>query len=211
MRRVAMHADHFQERLVLARVAGERPGRFGDARAGQVRLPAHDGGDGAGIIAALIAVVRNTERHQQRAQVGEAQPQRPVIVRIAGDLLGRIAGVIDDDFLRHDHGIHGVAESFHVELPVRSHELHQVQRRQVAGRIVQEHVFRAGVRGVDARRVLARMPAVDGGVELHAGVAALVGGFGDLLHQVARLCSASRAGRRPRTWSTSRDPRRPLP
>jgi hypothetical protein len=31
------------------------------------------------------------------------------------------------------------------------------------------------------------MPAVDGGIELHAGIAALVGGFGDLPHHVARL------------------------
>ena len=33
------------------------------------------------------------------------------------------------------------------------------------------------------------MPAVDGGIELHAGIAALVRGFGDLLHQVARLAA----------------------
>ncbi len=30
------------------------------------------------------------------------------------------------------------------------------------------------------------MPAVDGGIELHAGVAALVGGFGDLAHEISR-------------------------
>ena len=29
------------------------------------------------------------------------------------------------------------------------------------------------------------VPAVDGGVVLHAGVAALPGGFGDLVHEVA--------------------------
>ena len=36
------------------------------------------------------------------------------------------------------------------------------------------------------------MPAVDGGIELHAGVAALVRGFGDLAHQVARLVALHR-------------------
>ena len=159
----------------------------GNARAGQVSLPAHDRRNGAGIVAALVAIVRNAERHQQRAQVGEAQTERPVVVRVARDLFGRIAGVVDNDLLRHDQGVHRVAESLYVELPVRSHEFHQVQRRQVAGRIVQEHVLRAGVRGVDARRVLAGVPAVHGGVELHAGIAALVRGFGDFVHQVARL------------------------
>ena len=66
----------------FTRIAGERPDRFGDARAGQVRLAAHDGRDGAGVVAALIAVVGNAHRHQQRAEVGEAEAQRPEIVRV---------------------------------------------------------------------------------------------------------------------------------
>ena len=108
-------------------------------------------------------------------------------MRVLPDLFGGIAGVIHQNFLRHDHRIHRVAESFHIELPVRPHELHQIQRREVARRIVQEHVLAARVRSVDARRVLARIPAVDCGIELHPGVAALVRGFGDTAHQVLRL------------------------
>ena len=38
------------------------------------------------IVAAVVAVVRDAERHQQRAQIGEAQAQRPVIVRVLRDL-----------------------------------------------------------------------------------------------------------------------------
>ena len=74
----------------------------------------------------------------------------------------------------------------------RRHELHQVEAGQVAGRVVQEHVLRAGIRRVDARRVLAGVPVVDGGVELHAGIAAEPGGFGDLAHDVARLVGLHR-------------------
>ena len=185
--RVPVHADHFQERLLVGRIAVERTGRLGDSRAGQIRLPAHDGGDRGRGIAPLVAVVWHAHRHQQRAQVSVSQAQRPEIVRILGDLLGRVAGVIDNDLLRHNHGVHRVAERFHVELPVRPHELHQVQRGQVARRIVHEHVLRTGVRSVDPRRVLARIPAVHRGIELHAGVAALVRRFGDLPHHVARL------------------------
>ena len=48
---------------------------------------------------------------------------------------------------------------------------------------------RAGIGRVDAGGVLAGVPAVDGGVVLHAGVAALPGGFGDLVHEVAGLYS----------------------
>ena len=54
-----------------------------------------------------------------------------------------------------------------------------------------EHGFDALMRAVFLRGV----PAVDGGVELHAGIAALVRGFGDLAHQVAGLVALHRAGR----------------
>src|SRR5262249_25786607 len=54
-------------------------------------------------------------------------------------------------------------------------------------RIVEEHVLGARIRGVDARGVLRGVPLVHGGVVLHAGVAAVPGGGGDLLHQLARL------------------------
>ena len=100
-------------------IARERSHRFGDARAGQVGLAAHDGRDGAGVVAALVAVVGQAHRHQQRAQVREAQAQRTVVVRVLRDLLGRIAGVVDDDLLRQDQRIHRVAEGLDVELAVR--------------------------------------------------------------------------------------------
>ena len=44
-----------------------------------------------------------------------------------------------------------------------------------------------GLRAVDAAGVGGGVPAVDGGVELHAGVGALPGRLGDLAEQVAGL------------------------
>ena len=81
----------------------------------------------------------------------------------------------------------GVREALDVEL-VGSEvvELEQVERREVAGRVVQEHVLGAGVAGVDAVGVRAGVPVVDRRVELHPGVAALVGGDGDLTQNLAR-------------------------
>ena len=72
-----------------------------------------------------------------------------------------------------------------VELAAGGEELQEIEGREVAGGVVEEHVLRAGIGGVDAAGVFAGVPAVDGGVELHAGVAALPGGFGDLVHEVA--------------------------
>jgi len=69
-------------------------------------------------------------------------------------------------------------------------KLHQVQRGQVAGRVVNEHVLGARVRGVDAGRVPRRVPAVDRGVVLHAGIAALPSSFGNFMEQFASLVRA---------------------
>src|SRR3990170_7201484 len=64
-------------------------------------------------------------------------------------------------------------------------EFQEVDGGEVAGGVVQVHVFRAGVGGVDAAAVGAGVPVVDGGVVLHAGVGALPGGLGDAPHQLA--------------------------
>ena len=96
-------------------IAGARADRFGDARAGQIRLPAHDRRDRAGVIAALVAVIRNAERHQHGAQIRVAEAERPEIVRILRDLLRRIAGVVHQNFLRQDHRVDRVPERLDIE------------------------------------------------------------------------------------------------
>ncbi len=66
-------------------------------------------------------------------------------------------------------------------------ERQQVERGEVARRVVEEHVLRARVRSPDRTRLRARVPVVDGGVELDAGIGRGPGGMADLLPQVARL------------------------
>ena len=103
-------------------------------------------------------------------------------MRVLADHLGRIAGVVDENFLRGDDDVDGVAVGVHVKGAV-GRELQQVQAGEVAGGVIQEHVLAARVAGVDSRRVLRGVPAVDGGVELHAGIAAVPGGFGNFAQQ----------------------------
>ena len=73
-----------------------------------------------------------------------------------------------------------------VERAVRLAELHEVQRGEVAGRVVDVHVLRARVGRVDAARVRRRVPLVDRRVVLDARIGAAPRGVGDLAHQLAR-------------------------
>ncbi len=76
-----------------------------------------------------------------------------------------------------------MAIGFDVECAV-GRELQKIQAGEVAGGIVEEHVFAARVAGVDARCVLRGVPAICGGVVLHAGIAAVPGGFGNFLEKI---------------------------
>ena len=104
-------------------------------------------------------------------------------MRIFAYDFGGISGVVHQNLLRGDYYVYGVPVGLHVERAI-GRELQQVQAGQVAGGVIEEHVLAARVAGVDAGRVFRRVPAVDGGIVLHAGIAALPGGFGNFCHQV---------------------------
>ena len=72
-----------------------------------------------------------------------------------------------------------------VEAAILFAELQQVQRGKVAGRVVEEHVFRAGVGCADRARLGAGVPVVDGGVELDAGVSRCPGRVADAVPEFA--------------------------
>src|SRR5579864_2313777 len=103
-------------------------------------------------------------------------------MRVAHDLFGGISSVVDQDFLGGDQHIHRVTVGFDIERAVRS-ELQQIQAGEVAGGVVEEHVFAARIAGVDPVGVFRSVPAVDRGVVLHAGIAAVPGGFGNFAQQ----------------------------
>ena len=119
-------------------------------------------------------------RHQQGAEVRVAQAELAEGARVAADLLGRVAGRPDDDLLRKDHHVDRVLEPLDVEAAVRAAELHQVDRREVARRVVHVHVLGARVRGVDPARDRAGVPLVDRRVVLDARIGALPRRLGDL-------------------------------
>ena len=113
-------------------------------------------------------------------------------MRVFGDGFGGVSGVVNQNFLRGDQHVHGLAIGFDVESAI-GRELQEVEASQVAGGVVEEHVFAARVTGVDAGGIFRSVPAVDGGVVLHAGIAATPGGIGNLLEQVFGFVSVDHA------------------
>ena len=64
-------------------------------------------------------------------------------------------------------------ETLDIERAILLAELHQVDARQVAGRVIEEHVLRAWVAGIDTTTVRTRVPLVDRRVVLNARITAV--------------------------------------
>ena len=91
------------------------------------------------------------------------------------DLCRRITGSIDKNFLGNEKDTTGGLKTLDIKSPVILSEFHQVDTGQIAGRIIQEHVFRTRVTGVNAPRIRAGMPAIDRRVVLYSWVPTIPG------------------------------------
>ena len=69
-------------------------------------------------------------------------------------------------------------------------ELQQVQRGQIASRVIEEHIFRAGIRRADFAGCRAGVPIIDGGMILDARISRCPSGIADLIPKLARLHGA---------------------
>ncbi len=187
MRRAAVVADDAQHRRLIALVAGEGAAFLGHFGRSGVADAGHDRREGAAISAALGGVVAEAARHQQPADIGEAEAQRAVFIGKLGDFARRELRHQHRDFKHQRPQAHGVFIGRNVEdLCGRIAELQQVQRGEIAGRVVEEHIFRARVRRADFAAGRAGVPVVDGGVELQAGIGGSPGGIADLVPKLAR-------------------------
>ena len=88
------------------------------ARALLIGFAGHDRGDRAAERAAFLAVVAVAVAHDERAEVRVAEAEGAEDVRVLRDLLDRVTGVIDDDFLRGDEDADGGLEALDVERAV---------------------------------------------------------------------------------------------
>ena len=83
-------------------------------------------------------------------------------------------------------------ESGDIEAAPCASERHQVQGGEIARRVIEKEVFRAGVCRVLPAGAFAGVPFVDGGVELHPGITADVGAFRDFAQQATCLFAFTR-------------------
>ena len=103
------------------------------------------------------------------------------------DGVARVPGVVHEDFLRGDENPRCGAEALDVYGAVFLLEFAEVETREVARGVVEEHVLRARIAGVDRRGGLARVPALDGVLILETGIAADVCALGNRHQHVSRL------------------------
>src|SRR5579862_100331 len=180
-----MHTDNVEHRFAIARVALEWAHALCDFGGLIIGFAGHKRSDSAANVTAGVGIVRDAHGHEQRAEIGIAEAERTVFVRVFLDAWGGIAGVIDQDFLGGYGDVDGVTEAFDIEHAIGTEEFQEIERGQVAGRVVEEHVFRAGIGSVDPVGGFAGVPSVDGRVVLHARIAALPCGFGHAMEELA--------------------------
>jgi len=183
----AVVADDAQHGIAILVIAGEGAQFAGHLGRGGISDAGHHRGDGGAQRAALVAVIGQAGGHQQAADIGVAQPQGPELVAQPGDFLRRELRHQHRDFERDGPQPDRMLEGRSVEMPALAAEGHEVQGGEVAGRVVEEHVFRARVGRIDAAARRAGMPLVDGGVVLQAGIGAGPGRLGDLFPQIPGL------------------------
>ena len=150
-------ADHAQHRLSVRLVSrkGAAPGR--DLGRGRIGAAGEDGGKRGADRPSVIAVVRDARRHEQAADIGVAEAERAVVIGEARDLPRGELRHRDRDFERQRPQANRVLISFDVERLGRGiAELKQVEGREIAGRVVEEHVLGARIGGADRPRTRGR-------------------------------------------------------
>ncbi len=179
---IAHDTQHVLRVAVVVRESaqlGRHLGRGGIGNAG------HQRGEHAAQRAAFVGIVGDAGGHQQAADVGVAEAERTVVVGEFCDLLRGELRHHHRDFEHHGPQPHRVLIGGDVDGAVGVAVRQEVDRGEIAGRVVEEHVFRARVGGADGAGRGTSVPVVHRRVEMQARIGRGPGGVADLLPQLA--------------------------
>jgi hypothetical protein len=138
---VADHAEHVVRILLVAREGAELARDLGRGRVGHA---GHDGGERAAERPAGFRVVRKAHGHQEAADIGVAEAERPVGVGQFGDLAARELGHGDRDLEHGRPEPAGVLVRLHVDAARGAVvEGEEVRGGEIAGGVVQETCTRS--------------------------------------------------------------------
>jgi len=108
-------------------------------------------------------------------------------MRIRCDFFRGITGVVDENILGDDEKTDGMPEFFSVKSARIIDKFHQIERGQITGAVINKHVFRTWIAGIDPPAVDAGMPAIDRGIVLQARIAADMRSFSNQAQQIAGI------------------------
>ena len=138
--------------------------------------------------ATFIAVVRRSRLHQHGAEIGITQSKRAILPREFGDFLRWETGHQHRNFQDHRPEVNCMFVACNVEVSrARIIELQQIDRRQIARRVVEEHVFTARITRIDSSAFWARVPSIDCRIELDTRVCTVPCSFVDLSPKFSRI------------------------
>ena len=106
-----------------------------------IGLSRHDRRDGPANRQRFWRVVGNALAHEDRAQVGVAEPQGPELKTLFGNGPAGKRRHEHADFQHNGPESHRVPEVFSLEPPVWCKELAEIQRRKITRRVIEVHVF----------------------------------------------------------------------
>ena len=182
---VAQDAAHV---LCVAIVAEERSEFARHLGRSLVRSAGHQCRDRRAPAEAFLRVIRQAEAHEESAHVSVAEAEGPIHVRPSRNLSARELCHQHADLEGKGPDSAGIGKPFRLEMPALVQKSREVQRCEIACRVIQKRVLATGITCVDSPISGTRVPFVERRVVLDARIGALPRCEADLL---PKICSGN--------------------
>ena len=184
-----MHLHDAEHRFCVVWILSKWSNHTRDFRTCQVGSAVKQGCDRPTHRMASRRIIGCSAGHDQGSNVGIAQTKRSEQMAVVSDAISWIARMIDQYLLSDEEQSARCGKPFSIKGAIVASVLHQVNRRKIASRVVQEHVLGAWVACIDPATIGAGVPLVNGRVILNPRVAAVPSAFGHATQDFLGLVS----------------------